>query len=238
MTQTQRDGTGDTSPDDIDLTSTDLEDVLTKVSALAKRAIPGATEVSVTLVQDGGARTAAFTGSLALELDETQYAVGHGPCVDSARAGTTVHIRDMAAETRWPAYTPVAADRGAKASVSIGLPVQRTVIAALNIYSDQVDGFTAEALEIAKTFGGYAAVAVAHASMAATATAAAKQMQQAMESRAVIEQAKGMLIAMHGCTPDEAFDRLVGASQAANRKLRDIAVSMVSGAATLHRADN
>jgi GAF domain-containing protein len=238
MTQTHRDGTGETGPDDIDLTSPDLEDVLTKVSALAKSAIPGATEVSVTLVHEGGARTAAFTGPLALDLDERQYAVGHGPCVDSALAGTTVHIRDMSAETRWPAYTPVAADRGAKSSVSIGLPVQRTVIAALNVYSDQVDGFSDEALDIARTFGGYAAVAVAHADMAASAAASASQMRQAMESRAVIEQAKGMLIALHGCTPDEAFDRLVVASQAANRKLRDIAVSMVTGASKLHRADN
>src|SRR5688572_12776991 len=82
----------------IDLASSDVEQVLAKVSELAKRTIPGAAEVSVTLVHDGGARTAAFTGPLALELDELQYDVGHGPCVDSAQAGTTALIRDMTTE--------------------------------------------------------------------------------------------------------------------------------------------
>jgi PAS domain S-box-containing protein len=59
----------------------------------------------------------------------------------------------------------------------------------------------------------------------------AEQMRQAMETRAVIEQAKGMLIAAHGCTPDQAFQMLSKSSQRTNRKLRDIATSMVEGAA-------
>jgi len=60
----------------------------------------------------------------------------------------------------------------------------------------------------------------------------AEQMREAMESRAVIEQAKGMLIAAHRCTPDEAFQMLSKSSQRSNRKLRDVAKAMVHGAQT------
>ena len=62
----------------------------------------------------------------------------------------------------------------------------------------------------------------------------AEEMRQAMETRAVIEQAKGMLIAAHGCTPDEAFQMLSESSQRTNRKLRDLATAMVEGASS-HR---
>ena len=62
----------------------------------------------------------------------------------------------------------------------------------------------------------------------------ADQMRQAMENRAVIEQGKAMLIAAHGCTPDEAFKMLSESSQRTNRKLRDVAASMVHAARTRH----
>src|SRR5690242_1759612 len=71
----------------IRLSDTDLNGVLDTVAELAKRTIPGATEVSVTLVRKGRAETAAFTGELALRMDESQYELGAGPCLDAAAAG-------------------------------------------------------------------------------------------------------------------------------------------------------
>ena len=65
----------------------------------------------------------------------------------------------------------------------------------------------------------------------------ADQMRQAMESRAVIEQAKGMLIGAHGCTPDQAFQMLSESSQRANRKLHDLATAMVQGAQNRSRTN-
>src|SRR4051812_42114796 len=79
----------------IRLSDTDLNGVLDTIAHLAKRTIPGADEVSVTLVRDNKARTAAFTGDLALDVDESQYEAGHGPCLDASAAAATMSVPEM-----------------------------------------------------------------------------------------------------------------------------------------------
>jgi GAF domain-containing protein len=214
----------------INLAEHDMEQVLSRVSELAKGVIPGAAEVSVSLLQAGKASTAAYTGQLALHLDEQQYARGYGPCLDAAQAGGMVLIADMAAEDRWAEYTPIAVEHGALSSLSVGLPVQQAVTGALNVYATKPNAFDAEATEVAQTFASYAAVALANAHLYSSTAALARQMQEAMATRAVIEQAKGILIAQTGCTPQQAFDLLTRQSQHANRKLRDIALTIVNRA--------
>src|SRR5690349_17309409 len=85
----------------IRLGETDLAGVLDRVSHLAVRALPGASDVSVTLIREGAARTAAHTGRPALEIDEWQYREGRGPCLDAAGTGTTIAVAEVAAERRW-----------------------------------------------------------------------------------------------------------------------------------------
>lgn len=208
----------------------DLQQVLTRVATLARDVIPRTTDVSVTLVIDGVAGTAAYTGDLALALDEAQYDSGYGPCLDAAQQQTVHVIADMTLETRWRAFTADAIRHGAAASLSVGIPVHDSATGAMNIYSDRVAAFDDDAVLLAQTFAGYAAVAMANASLYATTAALADQMAQAMASRAVIEQAKGILMARQQLNADEAFEVLSKASQAANRKLRDIAQAMVDGA--------
>jgi transcriptional regulator with GAF, ATPase, and Fis domain len=137
-------------------------------------------------------------------------------------------VRDSGAEPRWPSYMPRARDHGAVSMVSIPMTVEAKVIGALNIYSRQVDAFTAEAVSIAEIIAG-------HASLATQVTATlhghrdlADQLRSAMASRATIEQAKGIIMAAVGCGPDAAFDRLVQQSQHENRKLRELAEELVS----------
>ncbi|MDQ4039532.1 MAG: histidine kinase, partial [Actinomycetota bacterium] len=122
----------------IHLGENDMTQVLSRISELAKRTIPGADEVSVSLVQADNATTAAFTGELALNLDERQYETGRGPCLAAAAGGETVLIPEMAVEDRWPDYSPEALRQGALSSVSVGIPVQQAVSGALNIYSTRV----------------------------------------------------------------------------------------------------
>jgi GAF domain-containing protein len=203
-----------------------LEAVMDRIATLAKATIPGADEVSVTLV-NGKPVTAAATGDLAVAVDEVQYGAGTGPCLDAAEAATTVLIPDMAAEERWPEFTPLARDRGAESSLSIGLPVQQRVYGALNIYSRSPHAFDDDAVAAAESFARYAAVAVANATLYQATAALAEQMKVAMASRAVIDQAKGILMGAHGCDSEQAFTLLVTASQRHNRKLRDIAQGIV-----------
>ncbi len=214
----------------IKLADTDIDAVLDKIADLAQRAIPGADEVSVTLMRGKGAHTAAFTGDLALACDERQYKRGHGPCLDAANTAATLLIDDMAQETRWPDYTQSAAKAGAHSSLSVGLPVHEAVTGALNVYATKPDAFDDDAIMIAQTFAGYAAVALANAHLYDTQATLAQHMQAAMEHRAVIEQAKGIIMAERRCTPDEAFQILTKLSQDTNRKLRDVAAALVASA--------
>ena len=214
----------------IKLADTDIDAVLDKIAELAQRAIPGADEVSVTLMRGKGAHTAAFTGDLALACDERQYERGHGPCLDAANTSAILLIDDMEQETRWPDYTPSAVEAGAQSSLSIGLPVHGSVTGALNIYAGKPDAFDDDAITLAQTFAGYAAVALANAHLYDTQASLAQHMQAAMENRAVIEQAKGIIMGERHCDPDEAFQILTKLSQDTNRKLRDVATALVASA--------
>jgi GAF domain-containing protein len=207
-----------------------LDDVLEKIAALTKRTVPGASEVSVTLVERGRPSTVASTGTRATSMDERQYDRGHGPCLDCLEGGEPVRITDMNAETRWPDWAAEAHRHGVGSSLSIPVPVQREVTAALNIYSTQHDAFGDADLEIAMTFAAYAGVALANMHLYQAHSRLAEDLQTAMKSRAIIEQAKGILMGTRHCTADEAFDLLIRQSQAANRKLRDVAQALVDAA--------
>ena len=211
----------------IRLSETDLNGVFEQIADLAKRTISRASEVSVTLVEKSGAHTPAFTGHLALDLDESQYKLGHGPCLDAADSTSIQHVADMASETRWPDWAARAREAGAHSSLSIGLPVQEAVTGALNIYATEPDAFDQDALAVAQTFASYAAVAMANAYLYNAKTTLAQQMEIAMRSRAVNEQAKGVIMGDRRCSADEAFAILTKLSQDTNRKLRDVAVAVV-----------
>ncbi len=219
----------------IKLSETDLNGVFYQIANLAKCVIAGASEVSVTLVPAKGAYTPAFTGDLALSLDESQYELGHGPCLAAARSTSTQHITDMTAESRWPDWTVRACEAGAHSSLSIGLPVQEAVTGALNIYATKPDAFDEDALAVAQTFASYAEVAMANAYLYNAQTTLAKHMEIAMRSRAVIEQAKGIIMGDRRCSADEAFAILTKLSQDTNRKLRDVAVLLVERSTTPKR---
>jgi GAF domain-containing protein len=136
----------------------------------------------------------------------------------------------MDQETRWPDFTPGAVEAGVHSSLSIGLPVHEFVTGALNVYATKPDAFDDDAIVLAQTFAGYAAVALANAHRYDTQASLAQQMQAAMENRAVIEQAKGIIMGDRHCGPDEAFQILSQLSQDTNRKLRDVANALVASA--------
>jgi len=204
-----------------------LDSVLSRVAELTKRVIASADEVSLTLVRKGRAETAAYTGVLAMQADERQYGLDGGPCLDAGRGGVVLIIDDMRTEDRWPDYAPQAARIGVLSSLSVPLPIQEDLIGALNVYSQSARAFGEDDVRAGQTFAAYAAVAVANANTFASTAEMADNLRIAMASRATIEQAKGILMAGGGITPEQAFEMLVRASQRENRKLRDVATDLV-----------
>jgi GAF domain-containing protein len=208
----------------------ELSQTLARVAELAKQTIHGATDVSVTLLHDTEVASVAFAGSLAAQLDERQYEAGFGPCVDAALSGTTIAIEDTADSPTYPDFARLARRHGITHTLSTGLPVQRRTIGALNIYGTGEGAFDDTTRELATAFASYAAVALANADLYASTAHLAANLQRALDSRAVIDQAKGILMRDHRISPDAAFDLLVERSSSGNRKLRDIAQDIVDDA--------
>lgn len=212
-----------------------LDSLMAEVAGLALRTVPGADEVSVTLVQAGRATTAAATGPCALALDERQYERGFGPCLDCIVGGAPIRIDSTATDPRWPDFCAAARRQGVASSLSIPVPLQREVSAAVNLYGTVPSAFDDATVELARTLAAHAGVALANMHLYEAQSRVAEQLQTAMASRAVIEQAKGILMGSRGCSAEDAFSVLVRVSQDTNRKLRDVAQALVDEARTSGR---
>lgn len=211
------------------LTSDDLHATLVDMCRIAIRAVPGTAGASITTFPDG-VPGALASDDWARSLDELQYAEHEGPCLDAYRTGTVFRVRDFNAENRWPFYSARAREAGAVSMISSPMTAQGKVVGALNLYSRVTDGFDTEAASLAQVVAGHAGLATEISAAFFHHRDLAVQMREAMRSRAVIEQAKGVIIGARGCDPDAAFDVLREMSQSANRKLRDVALDVVAQA--------
>jgi GAF domain-containing protein len=205
-----------------------LGDVLGEITSVARKATSGADAASITLIRGEKAYTAAFDGQMALDADEMQYERGYGPCLDAGLAGQVMPIEDMDTEQRWPDYTRAVATHGIGSSLSVPLPFQSTSIGALNCYARRPHAFSEDDCKLAEEVASWIALAVGHADSAARTSEQVANLHIAMKSRAVIDQAKGILMERFKITEDMAFTLLSRASQTSNIKLRDIAEELVT----------
>lgn len=207
---------------------TSLHPVLQQVAELAQELIPELETVSVTLLGQGKPHTVVFTSPLAAFLDERQYERGFGPCTDAALSGGTVAVDTTDPGSAYPEFARVAAGQGIRHSLSVGLPIPQRTIGALNMYSAADHPVSADSVVLAEAFAGYAAVALANATLYHSAVDEAHHMHAALRHRSTIEQAKGILMATRHCSPEEAFGLLTRASQHQNRKLHEVAAELVA----------
>jgi GAF domain-containing protein len=210
----------------IKLSETDVDGICERIVDLARRSLPNADEASVTIVRDGSARSAA-ADERARRLDELQYDQLGGPSLLAATENVAVRVTDTTEDDRWEGWAAVAASLDIHSVLSVGLAIADTVTGAITLYSETPDAFPGETVALAQVFARYAAVALANAHLYDTTASLAEHMRRAMEHRAVIEQAKGIIMAERRCTPEQAFTILTRLSQDSNRKLRDVATALV-----------
>ena len=213
------------------LSEEDLPSALTRVTQHAEAIVPDCHGCSLTMRSAGRPGPAASSNAWAAELDELQSAEQEGPCLDCLREGTVMRVRDLKVDGRFPTYGPRAAERGARATLSLPLAADGRTVGALNLYSRQPDVFDGPGLALGELLAAHASLAVQAATAFFSHRDLAEQMREAIASRAVIEQAKGVLMAERRCSPDDAFELLVSASQRSNVKLREVAQRIVSAAA-------
>jgi GAF domain-containing protein len=206
---------------------TSLVDSLQGVAGAGCTLLGGCSASSITLIEKDRPTTVAATDDTAVALDKAQYAEGDGPCLTSAREETVISLEDATAAPRWPAFAQAASELGVGSSLSVPLSLPGDTFGGLNLYGTEVGAFDDQDQAIARTFATQASAVVWNALAYWTAHEQATNLTLAMEHRAVIEQAKGIIMAAQHCSADEAFDILRRASQRENRKLRDIASDLV-----------
>lgn len=211
----------------VTLSDPSLHSVLQTVADLTSQVMRGDIQASVTTLLSDRPMTAVYTGQLALDLDESQYACGHGPCLHAAGTGDTVQVDDARTEQRWTDYMRHAVACGSLSSLSISLG-GGSVGAALNSYSRAPAAFGEDRVRVGHRFARFAGIAVANMYVFQSSEERADNVRAAMESRAIIDEAKGILVERYGSTPDQAFTLLAETSMATDRKLRDVAAHLVS----------
>jgi hypothetical protein len=208
-----------------------LDVVAGRVAQTALAAIPHADIISITVLSWPEARTAACTHEQALAIDHQQYASGRGPCLEAALKRTPLRAIIGEEHQRWPEFVDAAQRMGIRASLSVPLLIasmdEQELVGSLNIYSHTATAFDSFDAELMRLYSVAAGQAISNSSRWQKARETVTQLETALVSRSEIDMAKGALIALHGCDPRGAFDRLAGESQRRNIKLRDIAREML-----------
>lgn len=203
-------------------THTDGPLALEELVKVAIERIPEASWASLTFLSNGKFTTRASTDHAAVRADILQYRIGAGPAVDAAYDGGVYVTGDVAQDPRWGEWGQrVQAEVGVRSVMTqrLHLHDDSGVIAALNIYSDEPDVFTDQAV-------GVGLVLATHGALLVTAMQAedkSANLRLALESNREIGVAVGVLMTVHHVTQDAAFDLLRAASQHTNRKLAVVA---------------
>ena len=210
------------------LGSHSIEQFLQELAELAARLVADGLCCGMTLRSAGGPVTAACTDPLASRVDEIQYQLDDGPCLHAMRHGHLVRIEDTADAAQWPKFEEQAATQGIRSCLALPLIADGKPVGALNLYARDAATFGAAETRRAENFAENASGALALALRLASYAALTDQMRSSLASRAVIDQAIGVIMARERCSQARAFAMLRAASQNGNVKLRDIATAIVT----------
>ena len=210
-----------------------LEATLSRVASLACRTLRACDLASVTMINDGRPSTPVQTEPLASDLDAAQYHTRRGPCLEAYDVRRVVRGTISDSRDRWPEFTAAAAKAGVRSVLSVPLVLSFPLVTsdrplgALNLYSKSAESYDQADEETAVLLSEQASVACANAEVYWRTYTLTEHLREALESRDIIGQAKGILMARRGLKPEEAFEALRKVSQRRNVKLRDIAEQVV-----------
>jgi GAF domain-containing protein len=200
----------------------DLPTTLDTIAQVARLALPGIDHVGISIThRNGRVETVAATDQLVWDLDQLQYELGEGPCLEAIRETAIVHVDNIAAhESQWPRFVPRATALGLRAQMGIRLYVDEQTLGGLNLYATQNDRIDPDVRQAAELFATHAALAMGRVRRE-------ENLNSALYTRKVIGQAIGILMERYELDEDRAFQYLTRVSQHSNVKLRDVAVEIV-----------
>ena len=204
----------------------DLDDVLSDMGDRLMRlfALAGS---GVTLVLEGRLHAVTAVPPIIAPLERYQEEKQEGPCNDAYRSGEVVAVSDLMSETRWPGYRQVAGQVGMRAVVGVPMRLADRVVGALNMYHANVREWTDDDLVAARVLANMATAYLINASSLSKQAQLAQQLQQALDTRVVIEQAKGVLAEAHRISMEDAFERMRRHARNHNVKVHLVARAVV-----------
>ncbi|BBA95445.1 putative transcription antitermination regulator [Actinacidiphila reveromycinica] len=205
-----------------------LDDFLQALAGRSLELAPHADGCGVTIERQGRPVTVSSAGASATKLDEAQYGQDDGPCLQAMRTGRIVSVTDTLSESRWGDYPAYAAACGARSSLSLPIAPHTDSAGALNLYAPVPGAFADTDLAPLKLLAAQATGAIALAQRLSDAQEFATDLQTALRSRTVIDQAMGVIMGQQRCTAEKAFDVLRAASQHRNIKLRELCAELIA----------
>ena len=201
----------------------DADTVIAELAEHAAVEIPGAQYAGITLTRNGKhIETPAATHFYPMLLDKIQQRHLQGPCLTAAWEEKTVHVANLETDDRFPLYRQDAlAETPIKSIMAFQLFIAGETIGALNVYSEQPEVFGEESKNIGLVFA-------AHSSVAWNSARRDEQFKNALASRDMIGQAKGMIMERYGVDAVQAFELLRKLSQDSNVPLIKVATDLVA----------
>jgi GAF domain-containing protein len=185
--------------------------------------------------QRGGLKlmTATMERARLLELFELQ--IDEGPCLECFASGdaiTNIQLNEAAANERWPAFTPAALEAGFGATHALPMRLRGRVIGALNMFTDQPARLSESEIAVGQAMADIATIGLLHQKNTNEQTILSEQLQTALHSRILVEQAKGALAVLADISVAEAFNTMRAHARGNNMSLTDVAAAVINGEIT------
>ena len=177
----------------------------------------------------GELRVVAASSEAARLLELFQLQSDQGPCLDCFRSGQPVSATDLGADQRWPRFADAAGQAGFSAVQALPMRLRDQVIGALNLFRGTVGDFDAGTVQVGQALADVATISLLHERSMRRRDTLNEQLQTALNSRVVIEQAKGKLAERLGVDVDQAFTLLRDQARNRNQRLSDLARAFVDG---------
>jgi transcriptional regulator with GAF, ATPase, and Fis domain len=189
-----------------------------------------ATEAGIVLADgEGTLHVIASTSERAIDVENAQLGTDAGPCFEAFTSGAPVEIIDIANESeRWPRFAAIALDRGFRAAHAVPLRLRTEVIGSINLFSEKPEALDDRETALVQAMAEVATISIVQQKAAEKNIALNDQLQNALHSRIVIEQAKGVVAQQLGIPVDEAFARIRSYARKHSAQLRVIAEQVVN----------
>lgn len=186
--------------------------------------------IGVLLIDEGSLSVATTNSPRGDAVERLEVELEEGPCTDCIRSGERVHVPDLSADRQYPSFTPRAMDAGARGIHALPLGLNSDhLIGALDIVTVEPRTLTDGEIRMADMLADVAVSYLVAIRAQEESNELASQLRHALDSRTVIEQAKGVLVGRHGIGLDEAFERMRAHSRNNNLRIHDVARRIAAG---------